>query len=326
MTEAEWLKCSELGPLLGFLHGKVSDRKIRLFAVGCCRQIWRWIKDRDCQQAALLSEQYADGGVDQKQLRKAERRASDAVSLLMDEAQIGMRLAKYAQRDAACAALEAKRQTLTASCVAHLARRRSGLPRNDPRIIVLCSANALVWRCFIQYLCCFHGLLGTRAPLASWLRPSTTTAVSPTSPSSPTPSKTPAARTAASSTIAAPAASTSAAAGSSICCWAKGEYSAAAPFTGLSRAAGVGPPLTAGFRGEILPSSPVHGASCGSASAACPERPMARNYYSEINLHLVWHTKSSRPLLTPQVEPFVHRYLRGRLINSDGVLDRKSVV
>ena len=45
---------------------------------------------------------------------------------------------------------------------------------------------------------------------------------------------------------------------------------------------------------------------------------MARNYYSEINLHLVWHTKLSRPLLTPQVEAVAHHYLRGRLINTPG--------
>ena len=45
---------------------------------------------------------------------------------------------------------------------------------------------------------------------------------------------------------------------------------------------------------------------------------MSRNYYSEINLHIVWHTKLSRPLLTPQVEASVHHYLRGKLINLTG--------
>src|SRR5207249_8338752 len=35
-------------------------------------------------------------------------------------------------------------------------------------------------------------------------------------------------------------------------------------------------------------------------------------------LHLVWHTKLSQPLLTPQVEPFTHRYLRQRLSNTPG--------
>lgn len=46
---------------------------------------------------------------------------------------------------------------------------------------------------------------------------------------------------------------------------------------------------------------------------------MARNYYAEINLHIVWHTKSSAPLLVPKVEAIVHHYLRGRCINTPGV-------
>ena len=46
---------------------------------------------------------------------------------------------------------------------------------------------------------------------------------------------------------------------------------------------------------------------------------MARNYYSEIHLHAVWHTKLSMPLLTADVEPFTHRYLRQKLINMPGI-------
>ncbi len=45
---------------------------------------------------------------------------------------------------------------------------------------------------------------------------------------------------------------------------------------------------------------------------------MGRNYYSEINLHITWHTKDSLPLLTAQVEPVVHHYLRGKIINWPG--------
>ena len=45
---------------------------------------------------------------------------------------------------------------------------------------------------------------------------------------------------------------------------------------------------------------------------------MSRNYYSEINLHLVWHTKSSSPLLTPTIEPLAHRALRRRIIDTPG--------
>jgi putative transposase len=46
---------------------------------------------------------------------------------------------------------------------------------------------------------------------------------------------------------------------------------------------------------------------------------MAHNYYSEINLHITWHTKESLPLLTPMVEPLVHRYIKQRLVNEKGV-------
>ncbi len=45
---------------------------------------------------------------------------------------------------------------------------------------------------------------------------------------------------------------------------------------------------------------------------------MSHNYYSEINLHVTWHTKESLPLLTPQVRDVVYRYLRQRIINTPG--------
>src|SRR5215831_12630593 len=45
---------------------------------------------------------------------------------------------------------------------------------------------------------------------------------------------------------------------------------------------------------------------------------MARNYFSEINLHITWHTKASLPLLTPQIEIATHRYLKQKLINLPG--------
>jgi putative transposase len=46
---------------------------------------------------------------------------------------------------------------------------------------------------------------------------------------------------------------------------------------------------------------------------------VARNYYSEIHLHLTWHTKGSSPLLVPKVEAVAHHALRGKCINTPGV-------
>jgi putative transposase len=46
---------------------------------------------------------------------------------------------------------------------------------------------------------------------------------------------------------------------------------------------------------------------------------MSRNYYSEIHLHVTWHTKASAPLLVAKIETEVHHYLKGRCINTPGV-------
>ncbi len=49
---------------------------------------------------------------------------------------------------------------------------------------------------------------------------------------------------------------------------------------------------------------------------------MSKNYYSEINLHIVWHTKNSSPLLTRTIEPLAHRSLRKRIAETSGAIVR----
>jgi putative transposase len=46
---------------------------------------------------------------------------------------------------------------------------------------------------------------------------------------------------------------------------------------------------------------------------------MSHNYYSEINLHVTWHTKESLPLLTPQVQEVAYRCLRQRIVTTPGL-------
>ena len=41
---------------------------------------------------------------------------------------------------------------------------------------------------------------------------------------------------------------------------------------------------------------------------------MSQNYYSEIYLHLTWHTKLSRPLLNPDIMATAQRCLRDKVI------------
>ena len=66
MTEEEWLTCGDPKAMLEYLVGKASDRKLRLFAVACCRDAageaslnWdRFRRDID------LAEQMAEGIAD----------------------------------------------------------------------------------------------------------------------------------------------------------------------------------------------------------------------------------------------------------------------
>ena len=62
MTEEEWAHCTEPAPMLAFLRGRASDRKLRLFAVACCRHLLRRVAvDPKDVRAVDVAERYADG-------------------------------------------------------------------------------------------------------------------------------------------------------------------------------------------------------------------------------------------------------------------------
>ncbi|MDB5306908.1 MAG: hypothetical protein JWO38_1110 [Gemmataceae bacterium] len=71
MTEAEWPAWEYPTPMLGFLRGKASDRKLRLFGVACCRRIRPLLTDNSMQAAVEGAEQYADGRVGQDEFENA---------------------------------------------------------------------------------------------------------------------------------------------------------------------------------------------------------------------------------------------------------------
>jgi hypothetical protein len=60
MTEREWLACTDPQKMLEFLRDKASDRKLRLFAAACCRQVWHQLASKECRQAVEMSELFAD--------------------------------------------------------------------------------------------------------------------------------------------------------------------------------------------------------------------------------------------------------------------------
>jgi hypothetical protein len=65
MTEAEWLACADPTPMLEFLRDRVSARKMRLFAVACCRRMWHLLADERSRKAIEFAESNADGVVPQ---------------------------------------------------------------------------------------------------------------------------------------------------------------------------------------------------------------------------------------------------------------------
>ncbi len=73
MTEAEWLQLADPHPMLGAVDGQASNRKLRLFAVACCRRILHLTNDDRDRHLADVIERYADSRATKKELRAACR-------------------------------------------------------------------------------------------------------------------------------------------------------------------------------------------------------------------------------------------------------------
>src|SRR5262249_29428433 len=88
-TEAEWLRCGTPYLLvtalegrcrnwkadwfgwLGFRHGKVSERKLRLVACACCRRIWHLLLDERSRRAVEVSQRFGDGLASEQEVQAA---------------------------------------------------------------------------------------------------------------------------------------------------------------------------------------------------------------------------------------------------------------
>lgn len=71
MEEADWLAAIDPQPMLEFIRGRVSDRKLRLFAAGCCRRGQSRLRSQSALAALEALEAYAEGRITREVMDEA---------------------------------------------------------------------------------------------------------------------------------------------------------------------------------------------------------------------------------------------------------------
>jgi hypothetical protein len=100
MNEIDWLTGTDAGAMLDYLEGKVSARKLRLFACACVRRYWPNLRAaRGPREAVELAERSADGQAGEADMEQARQRAEQwTIDLPLFE--------EYAYRAAAATLIE----------------------------------------------------------------------------------------------------------------------------------------------------------------------------------------------------------------------------
>jgi hypothetical protein len=93
VTEQDWLNCADPPAMLKYLRGKVSDRKLRLFAVACARRH----PDTVPQDLRLIkiAERFADGLVARSELPKRCRTAEVLMAMLPNAWEAAQMVSSY---------------------------------------------------------------------------------------------------------------------------------------------------------------------------------------------------------------------------------------
>src|SRR2546430_1381122 len=75
MTEIEWNESTDIKALLRCLerNAQLTQRKIRLFAIACCRQAWRLFTDEHSRRAVVVAEWDVEGETNKEVLSIAAR-------------------------------------------------------------------------------------------------------------------------------------------------------------------------------------------------------------------------------------------------------------
>jgi hypothetical protein len=75
MIEVDWLACKNPQRLLSEQFEGASERKLRLLACACVRDVWHLLSDRRSREAVEVAERYADGLISAGELQSARSAA-----------------------------------------------------------------------------------------------------------------------------------------------------------------------------------------------------------------------------------------------------------
>jgi hypothetical protein len=79
VDEADWLTCTDPDAMLEIFRRRATDRKVRLFACACCRQVWHLLSSPASQRAVALAEEAADSPIGPARLDEENRLAWGAI-------------------------------------------------------------------------------------------------------------------------------------------------------------------------------------------------------------------------------------------------------
>jgi hypothetical protein len=77
MNEVEWQGGADVGAMLDHLDGKVSDRKLRLFACACVRRHWARLRYTAPRNAVALAERLAEGEASEPEVEQMRQSAEE---------------------------------------------------------------------------------------------------------------------------------------------------------------------------------------------------------------------------------------------------------
>jgi hypothetical protein len=142
MTEADWLACIDPEPMLEFLRGKASDRKLRLFACACCRRGW-FLLTRKCRRSLETAERYADSEATVQKLYVARFRAQVASRVYQRREQTAEGTLMSA------VALACEQGSSSISIAARNAAEGESFPYDPTRVAGARREQALLLRCIL---------------------------------------------------------------------------------------------------------------------------------------------------------------------------------